>query len=70
MVEGDHWRIYSPYFMAYKAEGKPPLIPPYSAIIFDIELHKVKKGGKVKAEAREMFKYNQGEYEFLPNDDF
>ena len=58
MAEGDKWRIYLPYDLAYGEDGVvgPPRIPPYSVVIFDIELHKVVKGGKVVSAARGDFK--------------
>jgi len=30
-------------------------IPPFSPLVFEIEIHKVKSGGKEKAKAREAF---------------
>ena len=38
MPVGSHWTLYIPYDLAYGAAGSPPKIPPYSALIFDIEL--------------------------------
>ena len=55
MVEGDQWKLYIPYDLAYGERGSPPKIPPYAPLVFEIEIHKVKKGGKTAAEAREMF---------------
>ena len=41
MKEGDKWRLYIPYNLAYGERGAGQDIPPYSALIFDIELLKV-----------------------------
>lgn len=38
MKEGAKWRLYIPYNMAYGENGAGELIPPYSALIFDVEL--------------------------------
>ena len=42
MKEGDKWRLYLPYDLAYGTRGAGPLIGPYSALIFDVELLEVK----------------------------
>ena len=42
MKEGAKYRFYIPYNLAYGAQGSPPKIPAYSALIFDVELFKVK----------------------------
>jgi FKBP-type peptidyl-prolyl cis-trans isomerase FklB len=55
MGEGDKWKLHIPYDLAYGERGSPPKIPPYSPLVFDIEIHKVKSGGKPVAEARTMF---------------
>ena len=55
MVEGDKWKLHIPYELAYGSRGSPPKIPPYAPLVFDIEIHKVNKGGKSVAEARKMF---------------
>lgn len=55
MVEGDKWKLYIPHDLAYGERGSPPRIPPYSPLVFEIEIHKVKSGGKSATEAREMF---------------
>jgi hypothetical protein len=52
---GDKWTLYIPYELAYGERGSPPKIPPYSPLVFDIEIHKVKSGGKPISEAREAF---------------
>ena len=41
MQEGAKWRLYIPYDMAYGEHGAGGMIPPYSALIFDVELIKV-----------------------------
>lgn len=41
MKEGAKWRLYIPYDMAYGEHGAGEMIPPYSALIFDVELIKV-----------------------------
>ena len=38
MQEGAKWRLYIPYDMAYGENGAGEMIPPYSALIFDVEL--------------------------------
>ena len=56
MVEGDKWKLYIPYDLAYGESGSPPKIPGYSPLVFEIEIHKVKSsGGKPFAEARRLF---------------
>ena len=41
MKEGAKWRLYIPQNMAYGAHGAGEQIPPYSALVFDVELIKV-----------------------------
>lgn len=41
MNEGAKWRLFIPQQMAYGARGAGENIPPYSALIFDVELIKV-----------------------------
>ena len=41
MQEGAKWRLYIPYNMAYGEHGAGEMIPPYSALVFDVELIKV-----------------------------
>ena len=41
MQEGAKWRLYIPFDMAYGEHGAGEMIPPYSALIFDVELIKV-----------------------------
>lgn len=41
MKEGAKWRLYIPYQLAYGEHGAGEMIPPYSALIFEVELIKV-----------------------------
>lgn len=41
MSEGSKWRLYIPQDMAYGANSAGELIPPYSALVFEVELIKV-----------------------------
>lgn len=63
MSEGDKWKLHIPYDKAYGERGSPPRIPPYSVLVFEIEIHKVKSSpgqgknvGKSQSEARDAFK--------------
>ena len=38
MPVGSKWRLYVPWQLAYGASGHPPAIPPFSTLIFDIDL--------------------------------
>lgn len=42
MKEGAKYRFFIPYNLAYGERGAGQSIPPYAALIFDVELHKVK----------------------------
>jgi len=48
MPEGSKWRIFVPSALAYGPAGKPNLIPPNTALVFDITLEEVKEaeGGR------------------------
>ncbi len=44
MPEGSHWMVYIPYYLGYGTEVNPnSSIPPFSTLIYEIELIKVKK---------------------------
>ena len=55
MAEGDKWKLHIPYDLAYGASGSPPKIGPFAPLVFEIEIHKVKSGGKPASEARKKF---------------
>ncbi|WP_027859512.1 FKBP-type peptidyl-prolyl cis-trans isomerase [Marinobacterium jannaschii] len=38
MTKGAKWKLYIPYELAYGAQGSPGGIPPYSTLVFDVEL--------------------------------
>lgn len=38
MTKGAKWRLYVPYQLAYGSQGSPGGIPPYSTLVFDVEL--------------------------------
>lgn len=42
MKPGAVWELYLPHYMAYGAQGSGENIPPYSALVFKIELKEVK----------------------------
>ncbi len=42
MQEGAKYRFFIPYQLAYGEQGSAPKIPPFSALIFEVELFKVK----------------------------
>lgn len=42
MKEGAKYRFFIPHDLAYGPRGSAPKIPPYAALVFDIELFKVK----------------------------
>ena len=41
MSEGSAWKLYIPYNLAYGEAGAPGAIPPYSALVFKVELIEV-----------------------------
>jgi len=43
MPEGSVWRIFIPSALAYGSAGLPNVVPPYTALVFDITLMEVKK---------------------------
>ncbi|MCF8405467.1 MAG: FKBP-type peptidyl-prolyl cis-trans isomerase [Bacteroidales bacterium] len=43
MPEGSKWRIFIPSALGYGTAGLPNLIPPNTALVFDITLNEVKK---------------------------
>ncbi|WP_432696368.1 FKBP-type peptidyl-prolyl cis-trans isomerase [Marinobacterium sp. YM272] len=38
MTAGSKWKLYIPYQLAYGVQGSPGGIPPYSTLVFDVEL--------------------------------
>ena len=42
MSEGAKFRFYIPYLLGYSEQGAGPSIPPYSTLVFDVELISVK----------------------------
>ncbi len=42
MKEGAKYRFFIPYDLAYGEQGSAPAIPPYAALIFDVELFEIK----------------------------
>jgi FKBP-type peptidyl-prolyl cis-trans isomerase len=44
MKVGSQWELYIPYTLAYGPPGRPPMIGPNKALIFDVELMAIKPG--------------------------
>jgi len=42
MCEGDKWELFIPYDLAYGERGSMPKIPPFSPLVFEMEIHKVR----------------------------
>ncbi len=38
MTEGSRWKVYLPPYLAYGEEGAPPMVQPFSTLIFTIQL--------------------------------
>jgi cyclophilin family peptidyl-prolyl cis-trans isomerase len=43
--KGGKIKVFIPYFQAYGAQGRPGAIPPYSDLLFDIEMVNISEGG-------------------------
>ena len=43
MKRGDKWKVYIPWELGYGASGSGSKIPPYSALIFELELVQISK---------------------------
>lgn len=41
MSEGAKWKLYIPYDLGYGAQGAGEMIPPYSTLVFEVELIEV-----------------------------
>ena len=41
MREGDKWKLFIPYQLGYGEQGAGNVIPPYSTLVFEVELLKV-----------------------------
>lgn len=56
MAEGDKWRLFIPYDLGYGENGLPPNVPPFSPLVVEVEIHKVKStGGRPVTAARQAF---------------
>ena len=51
MREGDKWEVYIPYNLAYGQHGRPPKIPGYSPLVFQMELIKINGASKPVGDA-------------------
>ena len=43
MKVGDRARVFIPYYLGYGEQGNPPVIPPNTNLVFDIELVDIAK---------------------------
>lgn len=43
MPTGSKWKVWIPYQLGYGEQGSPPTIPPYSTLVFEIELLEIEK---------------------------
>jgi FKBP-type peptidyl-prolyl cis-trans isomerase FklB len=50
MKAGSKWMIYIPSDLAYKEDGRPPVIAPNSVLIFEVEVLGIKEKPKEAAE--------------------
>ena len=67
MTEGEKWKVHIPYTLAYGARGSPPRIPPFSTLVFTINLLKVNAVGKMGEEGHKMLEADLGKkYEDIP----
>lgn len=60
MCEGEKWKVHIPYQLAYGARGAPPRIPPFSTLVFIVQILKVNSGGKAGSEGHALLEANLG----------
>merc|ERR1712010_137028 len=67
MVEGDKWEMYIPSDLAYGESGSPPKIPGGSALVFRMEIIKIKGGKKpaMKCDPKSLEGCNEREKGFI-----